>query len=73
MLLAEVLAGPVRAGAVLAKPTRADLVSAETMALTSLLSRLDLRPLDREAGRLAFGRRWLTVCGRPTPCIWRRL
>lgn len=39
---------------VLAKPMRADASSAETMALISVLSRLELRPLDEATGRLAL-------------------
>jgi predicted nucleic acid-binding protein len=39
---------------VLAKPMRRDPESEEVAALASLLSRLDLRPLDGPAGRLAL-------------------
>lgn len=39
---------------VLTKPMRDDPESAETMALVSLLSRLDLRPLDGSTARLAL-------------------
>lgn len=39
---------------VLSKPMRDDPESAETEALVSLLSRLDLRPLDQVTGRLAL-------------------
>lgn len=39
---------------VLAKPMRLDPDSAETVALLSVLSRLDLRPVDEATGRLAL-------------------
>ncbi|MDX8153696.1 PIN domain-containing protein [Patulibacter brassicae] len=39
---------------VLAKPLREDPASAETTALVSLLSRLELHPLDGATGRLAL-------------------
>lgn len=39
---------------VLSKPMRDDPASAETAALTALLSRLDLYPLDEPTGRLSL-------------------
>jgi predicted nucleic acid-binding protein len=39
---------------VLAKPMRADPESAETAALISVLSRLELRPVDQATGRLSL-------------------
>lgn len=40
---------------VLAKPMRSDRDSAETLALTELLSRLDLVPLDEATARVSLG------------------
>lgn len=39
---------------VLTKPMRSDPASAEAAALTGLLSRLDLRPLDQSTARIAL-------------------
>ena len=62
--VAELFRDPARASAgvgsvlllteVLSKPMRDDPESAETAALLSLLSRLDLRPVDEPTARLAL-------------------